>query len=215
MLKKLRNRAKNGLLLHTFRNGLALLGLDFEPYWIYREGLDLGPEPSIKDDSNLYSMQKIDDQVIRDRFALMGWNTGELEFILSLEHFSFGLYRESELTAFMIGWINQYAFKNKLFALKPNEAYLDSMFTFDEFRGRNLAPFLRYKSYEILAAEGYTECFSITQYFNKSSRRFKEKLNGYPTGLFLYFNLFKRFSRSLKLKEYGNASPRTLSSDSE
>ncbi|MFM1878454.1 MAG: hypothetical protein RLZZ241_1320 [Bacteroidota bacterium] len=204
MLKKLKNRAKNGLLLHTLRNGLALVGLDFEPYWLYREGLDLGPEPGIKDDSSLYTMRKIDDQVIRDRFALMGWNTGELEFILSLEHFSFGLYRESELTAFMIGWVNKYPFKNKLFTLKPNEAYLDSMFTFDAFRGRNLAPFLRYKAYEILAVEGYTDCYSITQYFNKSSRRFKEKLNAYPIAFYLYFNLFRRFSRNLTLKKYKN-----------
>lgn len=201
-IKMIRSRAKNGLLLLTLRNAVMRLGIDIDPYWICREGLDLCPDPpGIKDDSRLYEMRKIDDTIIREQYTLMGWSTSDLNQTLALDHLSYGLYREDELTAFMIARINQYVFKDKTFKLKPHEAYLGGMYTFEKFRGRSLAPFLRFKCYEILSKDGYTTFYSITQYFNRSSARFKEKLNGSNQGLFLYLGLFRKLNFTLTLRK--------------
>lgn len=200
-LKMIRSRAKNGLLLLTFRNALMRFGIDIDPYWICKEGLDLCPNPpGLKDDSSLYEMRKIDDSVVREQYTLMGWNSSDLDQTLALDHLCYGLYREEELTAFMIARINQYVFKDKVFKLKANEAYLGGMYTFEKFRGRSLAPFLRYKCYEILSKDGYDTFYSITQYFNKSSARFKQKLNGCNQGLYLYLGLFKKINTTLKIR---------------
>ena len=115
---------------------------------------------------------------------------------------AFGLYRESELAAFMMARSNYFVFKGKHFPLDSNESYLENMYTLENFRGRNLAPYLRYQCYKLLAAEGKTVCYSITQYFNKSSLKFKSKLNVQHVELWLHLGLFKKIKWNFLIKKY-------------
>jgi hypothetical protein len=87
-------------------------------------------------------------------------------------------------------------------ALKDDEAYLTYMFTMDSFRGKNLAPYLRYKSYEILKHMGRNKIYSVSVLFNSSAIRYKEKLNAKNLKLLLYIELFKRLKWSFTLKTY-------------
>jgi hypothetical protein len=75
-------------------------------------------------------------------------------------------------------------------------------YTYEKFRGKNLAPYLRYKCYEELYEKGITKCLSITQYFNKSSLKYKAKLNAKYKGMYLYMEFFHRASRIFTLKTY-------------
>ncbi|MFM1878452.1 MAG: hypothetical protein RLZZ241_1318 [Bacteroidota bacterium] len=200
--QKLKEQSKNGLLIHTLRNGLTRTGINLDPYVITVESLKFTSLPEIKDDASLYVVKQVDDDVIREIFEKMRWHTGELNTILALEHFSFVLYKQEQVAAFMMAWVNQYCYKTKLFKLESHQAYLDSMFTFDEFRGKNLAPYLRYKCYELLTEKGYTEYLSITQYFNYSSLKYKAKINAKYKGLYLYMGFFNRFRRIITLKTY-------------
>ena len=93
-------------------------------------------------------------------------------------------------------------FTTKTFRLKDNEAYLLNMWTFHAYRGKNLAPYLRHQSYRLLEKQGRTEKYSITQYFNKSSIKFKNKLNSKHLKLYLSIALFKKFYWNFCIKEY-------------
>jgi len=86
--------------------------------------------------------------------------------------------------------------------LKNNEAYLFSMYTMHEFRGKNLAPYLRYKSYECLRKLGKDTFYSVSEYFNYSTLKFKKKLNAKNLKLILYIELFKKFRRSITLRKF-------------
>ena len=54
----------------------------------------------------------------------------------------------------------------------------------------------------MLAEQGKTTCYSITQTFNRSSRKFKSKLNATHRELWLQLGLFKKYRRSFLLKRY-------------
>jgi len=49
---------------------------------------------------------------------------------------------------------------------------------------------------------GKDTCYSITEYFNTSSLKFKNKLNVKPVKLCLYINLFSKFRRNWTFKKY-------------
>ncbi len=201
-IKMLRTRAKNGLLMYTVRNTLTRIGLDLDPFWLEMESLKFCDEPTLKDQKELYTLRKIDDSVIIEQYQTLSWNTEELKKVLASDHYSFGLYRNDQIAALMFACINQYTFKNQQFVLGANEAYLGNMYTYEHFRGKNLAPYLRYKCYEMLAKEGKTTCYSITQYFNTSSLKFKAKLGVQHQALYLHLGLFKRLGRTFKLRTY-------------
>jgi len=84
--------------------------------------------------------------------------------------------------------------------IKSNEGWLSSMYTMDSFRGRNVAPFLRYKSYELLNTMGRDVFYSYSDYFNTPAVRFKEKLNAKKLKLILFIRLFNKIRISFILK---------------
>ena len=92
--------------------------------------------------------------------------------------------------------------KSKKIKLKKDEAYLTYMYTLKAYRGRNLAPYLRYKSYEILKEMGRDKIYSISSVLNSSAIRYKEKLNAKNMKLILYIEMFKKIKMTFKLKSY-------------
>lgn len=100
--------------------------------------------------------------------------------------------------------LNDFKYHRKTFHIKENEAYLFHMYTFEAHRGKNLAPYLRYQSYLMLKEMGKDRIYSITQFFNKSSKRFKKKLNSRNLKLYMNIILFKNFHYHLLLKNYNS-----------
>jgi hypothetical protein len=68
------------------------------------------------------------------------------------------------------------------------------------FRGKNLAPYLRYKSYDILKKMGRSKIYSVSAFFNSSAVRYKEKLNAKNLKLALYIEIFKKIRWRFNLK---------------
>jgi hypothetical protein len=69
------------------------------------------------------------------------------------------------------------------------------------YRGRNLAPFLRYAVYEHLNRSGHTKLYSITEYFNTPAVKFKEKLGARQLKLGLCVRFFNRWKWGITLKK--------------
>lgn len=202
--EKVASRFRHGLVLYSLRNFLSRLGLEILPYWLEREGLDQCVEPPIKGNPAEYRVAPMEKEVIAQFFREQNWESSAWEESPLWDQYAYGLYHKSQLAAFMMMRNRGFEYKGKFFKLQDNESYLENMYTFDAFRGKNLAPYLRYKCYEVLAREGRTTCYSVTQYFNTSSLKFKTKLGVRHKALYLHLGLFKRLSGTFKLRNYSN-----------
>lgn len=86
--------------------------------------------------------------------------------------------------------------------LESDEAYLFAAYIDPDYRGHNLAPYMRAECYEALRAMGRTRLWSYTDYYNTPARRFKAKLGAVEEALCLHVELFGRWSRTLTLRRY-------------
>lgn len=193
----------NGLLLFGIRNRLASIGLDIDPYYYVQEEVEACKEPIIKGNQEEYSLRYLDiDEVkslISDRPKV--YFNEMIEGIESGQQ-CIGLEHNGGIAAYMFIELNDFICKRKKFKLKDNEAYLLNMWTFHKYRRKNLAPYLRYQSYRILEKQGRNIKYSITQYFNKSSIKFKKKLNSKHLKLYLSITLFKKYHWTFLIRDY-------------
>ena len=74
-------------------------------------------------------------------------------------------------------------------------------YTLDSFRGKGIAPYIRYQLYKELEKTGRMTLYSISERFNLSSIRFKKKLNARLVGQGLCVVLFKKWRFSTRLKK--------------
>jgi GNAT superfamily N-acetyltransferase len=88
------------------------------------------------------------------------------------------------------------------FVLKDNEAYLFSLCTKEEYRGRQIASYLRYRSYAALKEMGRDRFYSYSSFFNASSIKFKKRLNARFLKLGLYIELFKKYHWNISMRHY-------------
>jgi GNAT superfamily N-acetyltransferase len=77
--------------------------------------------------------------------------------------------------------------------LGADEAYLYDMYVFKAWRGHELAPALRLHGYRVLAAQGRSRFYSITECRNGASLRFKRKLGARILFTGLYVTAFNRY----------------------
>ena len=201
-LKLIWYRIKHGLILFSLQNLLFRIGIHVCPYFIDLESKDFADRPFLKDDPNEYSLEEISESEIRRTFQVVGWTTEQLDRSFQQEHKCIGLIKAGEVAAVMTIQLQSYEIRGRRFELKSNEAYLENMYTYEAHRGKNLAPYLRYLSYEILSEIGRDVCYSSTDYLNRSSRRFKQKLGVRHHQLYLYLKLFRLFEHTFRLKSY-------------
>ena len=195
-------RIKHGLFLFTLRSFLSKIGLDFMLFYWESEGTSEIEEPLIRDSTNTYevvSMSRGDLQLLK--------NLSFINFEKLMESYDkgskvIGLKSKDKFAAFTCVEYNDFFFRKKKFELKETEAYLLNMYTFQAFRGKNLAPYLRYQVYKMLRDEGITNIYSVTDYLNKSSIKFKRKLGAKPIKLYGSIIFLKRFHSTFKLKQY-------------
>ena len=203
-LKWFWNILRNGLFWFGLRNRLANIGLDFDPYYWELEGLSMTDPPNIKADPNNFNLEylgleeigKLSERIhgINRHLLLEGMENGQQ--CIGLRHI------DGKIAAYMMIETKAYNYKKRCITLASNEAYLLGMYTFEDFRGMNLAPYLRYRCYKLLKEEGRDRLYSITAYFNKSSLRFKNKLGARHLNLHMYIGLFNKIERNFVLKNY-------------
>ena len=197
------NIVRHGQLLHAVTNRLSHLGIEIDPYYWVLEGISGYDPPEIKGNASEYSIKFLNLKEIilisndkpenYKQDLIDGFNKGRL---------CIALLHQNEYAAYMFIELNDFTFKKRTFELADNEAYLLNMWTFDAYRGKNLAPYLRYQCYLHLNNMGRDTSYSISAYFNKSSIRFKKKLNAKHLRFYMYVGLFKKWHWNFLLKEY-------------
>ena len=117
-------------------------------------------------------------------------------------HICVGLKHGSEIAAFTWADLVECNHRPLSFKMKENEGYLYDAFTLPAYRGRGLAPYMRYQCYEQLKATGRDRFFSISAYFDKPSIRFKQKLNARFDKLYVSIGTRSGKKYTWKVKTY-------------
>lgn len=203
--QKIVTRLRHGLILQSVRNKLITIGIDISPYYWFQEGINMTKIPEIAGNSADYSTESLGPEDMQMLTKIdKGWSGSEKKIpgLLDGTEKCIALKHKDEVAAFM--WINlkEFKYKSIIIPLKSNEAYLTYMFTDERYRGKNLAPYLRYKSYEMLKEMGRDMLYSISIAFNTPAVKFKEKLDAKKVKLMLVVQLFNKFHWSFKLRSY-------------
>ncbi|MDO5970477.1 GNAT family N-acetyltransferase [Flavivirga aquimarina] len=197
------NILRYGLFMQGLRNRFAKIGIDVMPYYWTLEGAEEFEPPKIKGDDSGFEMSyfgEIELDYIQNK--IKGIAHKDLKRYLKEGQICVGLKCYNDIVAYMFIKKNEYRFRGKTFKFEKNEAYLHTMYTFEAFRGRGIAPYLRYQCYKIAKKEGITRTYSISEYFNKSSKKFKKKLCARNTELYISIVLFKKIRKTFLLKKY-------------
>lgn len=202
-IKWMTNIIRHGLFWHGVRNNLARIGFDFMPYYWVQEATSPITPPKIRGEDKNFVIEKFGEiEINHIKNTIIGIEEKDLLDDLRSGEICLGLKSGERIAAYMFIKRKPFVFRNRTFQLAPNESYLHSMYTFEAYRGKNLAPYLRFHSYKYLEKEGVDTFYSVSEYFNKSTIKFKKKLNSKPKGLFLSVILFKKLAFNINLKKY-------------
>jgi len=206
LAEKIAKGRRYGTLFLSLQRRLYHLGINITPYYLVQESLSGIQLPEINDISSIYQIEFLtpkDMKTIGQSDLIRG---EEAQFTGWLEKGwkCLGVKHRGKVVAY--SWINleECHFSGHRFTLKENEAYLFNMYTAKSFRGKNLAVYLRYATYQALKKMGRDTYYSISEAFNKPSIRFKQKLNAKFLKKGVYVELFKKIRFSLPLKTYKN-----------
>jgi hypothetical protein len=195
---KVRHNPFPQVVLH----GLAKMRITIQPYYLFVEGLFGRTIPRYETGFNEYDLSFLGREDMKVIAAIPHRLFSEEQLLLRLEEgkLCFGATCRGEIAAFTWCDLDECHFQGYSFPLKKNEAYLFDAYTLDSFRGRGVAPFIRYQLYKELAKSGRTTLYSISERFNIPAIKFKKKLNGEIVGRGLSLELFRRWRLNSQLK---------------
>lgn len=202
LIKKIWGKVRYGLTLQGIRYVLTKIGIEFSPYYLFQEGINVMEMPEIKGMDTDYSCEllKPENMKVIGAINYAGFSEEKLLAFLKAGEQCLGIKHNNEIVAFMWMNYNELNYKSTVIPLKDNEAYLWFMYTRDSYRGKNLAPYLRYKSYEMLKQIGRDKLYSVSDYFNSPAVTFKKKLNAQKLKLILFVQLFGKIRHTYLLK---------------
>ncbi|MBI3595921.1 MAG: hypothetical protein HY203_02065 [Nitrospirae bacterium] len=192
------------LLIQEVLTRLAGIGIQIQPYYLVLEGLFGSAKPEWESGFDEYSIGFLSNQDMKHVAALSGHPASEDKLLLRLKEGKkcFAVQYQGEVIGYTWCDLEECNFIGLRFPLKENEAYLFDAYTSRSFRGRNIAPYMRYQCYKELDKMDKVRLYSITSLFNTSSMKFKQKLNAKPLKLGLFVELFKRWHFDVPLREY-------------
>ena len=204
VLKKIQIKFRYGMALQAISSILSRIGIEITPYYLFQEGINITEMPEIKGGSVDYSFEMLgpEDMKVIGAINFVRFSEMKLLTLLNSGEKCIGIKHKGEIAAFM--WINfsEFIYKSTAVQLKSNEAYLYFMNTMESYKGKNIAPYLRYKSYEILNEMGRDKLYSISDYFNSPAVKFKAKLNSKKLKLIIDIQIFKKLHWNFTLKSY-------------
>lgn len=193
-LRHVYRRFRREPLSQLLLDALSRSGISIQPFYLFEERMPESGRPTAVGlrDAVVRSLGPAD---MADVAAVPWRGLDEAFFRARLERGNgcLGLYDGDRLAAFSWFDLNECNYEGWRFPLRPGEAYLFDAFTLPAWRGRGLAPYIRYRVYEVLAARGCTRFLSVSIRTNRAAIRFKEKLGGRIVGNGWRVTLFGRW----------------------
>lgn len=203
-VKHLWRKARYSAFPRLIVDGLWKLGICIRPLYVFREGLSLCDPPELPEPPANCEVSFLGPDDMKTIAVIPGRNISEIELTRRLEEGKkcLGVTLGGELAAFTWCDLDEFDFDGYRFPLEDDEAYLFDAYTLVPFRGRGLAPFVRYETYVQLAALGRRNLYSYSDCFNTPAIKFKKKLKAKKAELRLYVGLFGRWRFSKRIKQY-------------
>jgi hypothetical protein len=189
--------------LRLFFDALSKIGIRFAPYYVVVEGLFGETIPELENDLNEFELCFFGCDDMQALASIRGRELPEEKLVERLERgqLCYGVKYEGQPVAFNWVDLEEFAHDSHRFPMKDNEAYLFDAYTDMNFRGKGIAPYVRYKSYKELTRMGRLTLYSVSNYFNTSSIKFKKKLNAKFIELYLKIVLFKKWHFRILVKK--------------
>lgn len=199
----LRNKTRHGLIMYGLSNRLARIGIEIIPFYWEKEYVAKCKSPEIKGNPKDYIVKELDPDDLKIISSLdPGFSLHEKLNMLNNGQICMGLIHSDKVVAYSFIELDGLSFRNLNLKFSANESYLGGMQTMKEYRGKNLATFLRFHIYQFLLEREKDVIYSISDYFNKPAIKFKAKLNSKHEKLYLYINLFNKYNKLLVLNSF-------------
>lgn len=204
VFKKIQIRFRHGMVLQSISYQLSRIGFEFTPYYLYLDSSSNLEKPIINfpHEEYIFELLGSEDMKMIGAINYAGFTEEKLLTLLERGEKCFGLKYKGEIACFMWANFSEFSYKSTTMQLKSNEAYLWFMYTLESYRGKNLAPYLRYQTINLLKEKGRNRLYSISDCFNLPAVKFKKKLNAEKIRLVLFIELFKKYNWSFTLKSY-------------
>lgn len=205
-LKHIWAKIKYSPFIRLILDSLTRIGITISPYYVVLEGLFNGSMPHLEKGFDGYDIGFLNSQDMREISVIPGPDRvfSEEKLLLRLKEGKkcLGVKYRGEIVAFT--WFDLVECSSMFyrFLLKKDEAYLFDAYTLMSFRGKGIAPYMRYQCYKELAKLGRDKLFSISEFFNTPSIRFKMKLDAKLLELGLFVELFKKWRFNTRLRRY-------------
>ncbi len=206
LLDVFRRKRRFGLLLRAVNRRVARAGIRINPYLLYLES-SAGARTNDGPGSTYYSTAIIREE--NHGPILDGLPEGAAKRAVWRRRIAAGnpglvLLNEEKIVGYM--WASLTVCRGvavkPLFILKDNQAYLFDTYVVETYRGKGVSGLLRRLMYEELAARGRTEYYSISMYFNRPARVFKEKLGARRVEARLSIDLFGKWLADYRLRSF-------------
>lgn len=178
--------------------------VEIVPFYLFEEGIrekKLDLKPSLEN----FSVRFLDLSDIRSIATHDEVPETENELLdrLSRGCLCLGIMENNIIAAYTWCDLNYCKYGERVsFKLKDGEAYLFDARTFSDYRGKSIAPFLRYRLYEELGKLERSKFYSFTSTLNTSALKFKEKLMARITKKYVYIKIFNKIKFTFLLKNY-------------
>ncbi len=199
------NALKHRLVIHHAILRLRRIGIHFQPYFLFREGVRphaaAWPELALEFPSSVLNAADTTD--VASIAAFDSWRTVEhVHARLEKGHLCILLKNNGRIAGFTWADLDEVNDSVCDYGLRPGETYLYDAFTAPQFRGRNLAAYMRVESYNHLRRIGRNTFYSISECFNTPAIKFKERLNADRARLYLQIKIGRRVLGHWELKDY-------------
>lgn len=187
-----------------FFDGLGKVGIGIIPYYVILEGLFNNTLSHLETGFDEYEIGFLGPEDMKTIASIPGRNHKEEKFLSRLEkgNLCFGVKHHSQLAAFTWCNLQESTFKGCALPLKDDEAYLFDAYTLMPFRGKGIAPYMRYQMYKEAAKLGRNKLYSISDIHNTPSIKFKKKLHARFVEKHVFIRLFNKWTFNMSLKKY-------------
>ena len=203
IIKKIFLKIRYRLLLFTIKKKLSAFGVEISTYSIFQLTQPENTKPpKIKDKyPAAYEVAILGTDDIKSMGSI--YSSTSLHDFFKKGDLCIGIKHNQKIISVQFFNFTECDFSPYKFKLKSNEAYVFGLNTIESYRGKNIAPYSTYHSFNILKNFKKNIVYTVNDCLNSSSLKVTKKNNARPVLMLLHINLFKKFQRSIVLKKYG------------
>ena len=204
LLKKARSKHQHGLFIHSLLHWLGWKGIRIYPFYLIQEETEGINLPEFKDNIEEYTFDFLDlkDLDTLEEHPDLKGKKDEYKKRLDDGQACFCAKHQGKIVAHTWFDFEKCWFIEPLFKLGKNEAYMYDTLAIKSYRGKNIAPLMRHLGMEAIRKTGRDTFYSLTEAFNTPAIKYKKKLNPKFLALYLKIDLFRKWKRNFKIREY-------------